>query len=474
MRRQYCKFHPLEPALWYNPRSHIAYCERCVDSGETRGGLGQANCYLSGDELQYLGSANIARPFWEILGQFFRYPFKPDSLMMIGIFVVATWAVLSMTAITALPFMLLFALVILACITRYGFLILEFTAEGREAPPTLQETFASAGFEVLFQQVVVQVVFIAFVLLVDRLGSDFLSVLALALVVFVTPASLMILATEKTISLAVNPASIMHLIRSVGWSYILLYAFLFLLWGAEAAFFEVFADEISPQYFIPVFVGVTLYFLMVAYNLMGYVIFQYQAEIGFVAEDALAREKRRVAVDPLDAKVEVLVKEGRYDKAAEALSKHLRSQPSSLRHHDKLARLLIAMDDREQALAHAQVYLEQVFKLGDDSRLYFLYSDYEKLDRKFLPELPDICYALAQQLFRRGKFNQACHLVANLHKRAPAFTKIPDAYLLMARALFDGLKDRYKASQYLKFIKANYPEFNDMAQVDALLAECSH
>jgi len=207
---------------------------------------------------------------------------------------------------------------------------------------------------------------------------------------------------------------------------------------------------------------------------MGYVIFQYQTEIGFVAEDALAREKRRVAVDPLDAKVDVLVKEGRYDKAAEALSKHLRSQPSSLRHHDKLARLLIAMDDREQALAHAQVYLEQVFKLGDDSRLYFLYSDYEKLDRKFLPELPDICLALAQQLFRRGKFNQACHLVANLHKRAPAFTKIPDAYLLMARALLDGLKDRYKASQYLKFIKANYPGFNDIAQVDALLAECTH
>lgn len=472
MRRQYCKFHPLEPALWYNPRSHIAYCERCVDSGETRGGLGQARCFLSGDELQYLGSANIAKPFWENLGQFFRYPFKPDSLMMIGVFVVASWAVLTMVDTTGIVLMLVGALVILACITRYGFLILEFTAEGREAPPTLQETFASAGFEVLFQQVAVQVVFVLFLVAVHRLGSDFLDVVALALVVFVTPASLMILATDKSIALAINPASIWHLISSVGWSYLLLYAFLFLLWGAEAAFFEVFAGEIAPQYFIPVFVGVTLYFLMVAYNLMGYVIFQYQAEIGFVAEDQQAREKRRATVDPLDARVEVLVKEGRYEKAAEALTKHLRAQPGSLRHHDKLSRLLIAMDDREQALAHAQSYLENVNKLGDEARLYFLYSDYEKLDSTFMPEQPSICLALAHQLFRRGKFPQVCHLLVNLHKRAPGFDRIPEAYLLVAQTLLDGMKDTYKASQYLKFIKAKYPECKEISQVNTLLAQC--
>lgn len=472
MQRQYCKFHPLEPALWYNPRAHMAYCERCVESGESRGGLGEARCFLTGDELQYLGSANIAKPFWEILGQFFRYPFKTDCLVMIGVFVVASWGVLSVVGNSGLLFLLVGALLILAYITRYGFLILEFTAQGRDAPPTLQETFASSGIEVLFQQVAVQIVFLVFLGAVDRLGSEFLSILALALVVFVTPASLMILATEKTISLAIHPSSIWHLIRSVGWSYLLLYAFLFLLWGAEAAFFEVFADEIAPQYFIPVLLGVTLYFLMVAYNLMGYVIFQYQADIGFVAEDQQAREKRRATVDPLDAKVEVLVKEGRYDKAAEALTKHLRTQPSSLRHHEKLSRLLIAMDEQEQALAHAQVYMEHVHKLGDDARLYFLFSDYERLDSKFLPEQPAICLTIAHQLFRRGKFPQVCHLLVNLHKRAPNFDGIPEAYVLMAQALLDGMKDTYKASQYLKFVKAKYPECKEISQVDQLLAQC--
>ncbi|HAU15125.1 MAG TPA: hypothetical protein DCS92_15510, partial [Gammaproteobacteria bacterium] len=113
---------------------------------------------------------------------------------------------------------------------------------------------------------------------------------------------MMILATEKTIAAAISPTSIAHLIRSVGWSYLLLYAFLFLLLGAESALFEVFAAEISAQFFVPVFVAVTLYFLMVGYHLMGYVLFQYQAEIGYVAEDQQARDRRRRTIDPVDAK----------------------------------------------------------------------------------------------------------------------------------------------------------------------------
>jgi len=59
MSGQYCKYHPLEPALWYSSRRHMAFCERCVESSETLGGYGQARCLVSGEELDYLGSANL-------------------------------------------------------------------------------------------------------------------------------------------------------------------------------------------------------------------------------------------------------------------------------------------------------------------------------------------------------------------------------------------------------------------------------
>ena len=106
MSRQYCKYHPLEPALWYNSRSHVAYCERCVDSSETSAGFGQAICYLNGEDLQYLGSANTAQPFWDRLGQFFRFPLHKNSLAMIAFLVLATWAVVGMLEVGFWPLLL--------------------------------------------------------------------------------------------------------------------------------------------------------------------------------------------------------------------------------------------------------------------------------------------------------------------------------------------------------------------------------
>lgn len=473
MVRQFCKYHPLEPAMWYSTNRHIAYCERCVDSGETLGGLGQAKCLVTGEELDYLGSANTAQPFWDRLGAFFRFPLKKDSLVVIAVFMVLTWILVGMVNATSFVVFIVGGLLLLACITRYGFMIIEHSAEGRFDPPTLQETFSESGFGVLFQQVVVQLVFAGFTILVALLHSDFLDVLANAMVIFIAPASMMILATEKTITAAISPSAIIHLIRSIGWSYLLLYAFLFLLIGAESALFEVFAEEISAELFIPVFVGVTLYFLMVGYHLMGYVIFQYQSEIGFIAEDQQARERRRITVEPVDAKSEILVKEGQYQKAAEILTKYLMSNPNSVRHHEKLSRLLLAMGDREQALAHGQRYMTVLNELGDDSRLYFLYGSYEVMDPGFKPEQPEVVFNLANQFFNRGKYKQVCQLLANFHKSAPHFEQIPDAYLIMARSLLDGFRQKEKAAQYLKFVKAKYPAFKGLAEVDQLLRQCS-
>lgn len=472
MARQFCKYHPLEPAMWYSTQRHIAYCERCVDSGETLGGLGQAKCFTTGEELDYLGSSNTAQPFWDRLGVFFRYPLKQDSLLVIAVFMVLTWVLVGLTDITSFVFFVIGGLLLLACITRYGFMIIEHTAEGRFDPPTLQETFSESGFSVLFQQVVVQLVFAGFTILVAMLNSSFLDVLANALVIFVAPASMMILATEKSISSAISPAAISHLIRGIGWSYLLLYAFLFLLLGAEAALFEVFAEEVSAELFIPVFVGVTLYFLMVGYHLMGYVIFQYQSEIGFIAEDQQARERRRRTVEPVDAKSEILVKEGQYQQAAEVLTRYLMANPNSVRHHDKLSRLLLAMEDKEQALAHGQRYMVVLNGLGDDSRLYFLFGSYQALDPAFTPDDPEVVLNLAHQFFNRGKYKPVCQLLANLHKSAPHYDRIPEAYLLVARALVEGFQHTQKATQYLKFIKAKYPDFKELAEVEQLLAQC--
>ncbi len=472
MSRQFCKYHPLEPALWYNPRTHVPYCERCVDSSESAAGFGTAVCFLTGEELQYLGGANTAQPFWDRLGLFFRFPLHRNSLLMLVFFVLLTWGVLASLELSLLPVLLVGGLFLLACVTRYGFLIIEHSASGRFEPPSLTEALSGSGLDVLFQQVIMQVVFVGFVFLVGKLNSAFLDVVAQATVLFVWPASMMLLATEKSVTLAVSPSAIWHFIRSIGWAYLLLYGFLFLLIGAQTAFYGIFAHEVAPLAFIPVFVAITLYFMMVSYHLMGYVVFQYQAEIGFVAEDQLARQKRRITADPVHKKVDLLVKEGQYEKAVSTLNHAINQQKRNLNYHEKLSRLLRATQDREQALAHGQHFLTLLNEIGDISRIYFLYSDLQKIDQHFLPDDPDVCLCLAHQMYQRGKYKQTCQLMLNMHKRAPRYQRIPEAYLLMARALMDGFENKQKAVQYLRYIQTTHPEFEQMDEVEQLLATC--
>lgn len=472
MPRQYCRYHPLEPAMWYNPGNHASYCERCVDSSETRGGVGQAKCYVNGAGLTYLGSAHTAQPFWDRLPAMFKYPMQKNSLIMTGLIIAMLFGVVSV-GLTFLPVLIAGGLVLLGWTTRYAFLILEHSAEGRFDAPNLSEAFSGSGLSLLVQQIVVQVIFGVLAGLISILGSSLLDTLVSAVLLLIWPASMILLATERSIRVAASPSAIWHLISSIGWAYLLLYAFLMLLFGVQAALFGIFAEEIPLHWFLPLFLGLMLYFMMACFHLMGYVVFQYQAEIGFVAEDQLAREKRRLRLEPVDAMSELLVKDGQYQRAVEILIRHLKQRPDSIRHHEKLSKLLLAMGDSDEGLAHGQHFMEIVHRMGDDARLYFLFSRYQELDAGFKPQQPELCLALAQQFFQRGKYEQVCQLLANLHKTAPNFAGIPDAYLLIAQALLDGFNDHYKAGQYLKFVTMKYPDFNRQDQVKSLLADCA-
>ena len=467
--RQYCYFHPLEPALWYHPNTHVLFCERCVDHEETGGGLAQARCFLTGDELTYLGGANTAQPFWQRTGDFFRYPLKPDSLLMMAIFTLIAWALFGLASGGGLVFMAIGAVMLLSLMTRYGLMIIEHSAEGRFDPPTLNETFAGSGFDMLFKQVAVQAIFFAGLIAIELVQIGWLTLLAQALVILILPASVMILALEKSISMAVSPSSIWHLIRSVGWAYLLFYGFLVLIWGAFMTVSQALVKDIPASYILPLILLAIQYFSMMSYHLMGYVLFQYQADIGFVAEDQLAREKRRQVWESVDLKTEVLVKSGQYQQAINALTKYLRQHPNSLRHHDQLSKLYAATGQTEAALVHGEHLLTVVQGLGDDARLYFFWQHLCSLKPDFTPQDPAVRYHLAQQLSQRGKYQAACRLLSNLHKDAPHFEYLPDAYHLMAQMLLEGLNHPAKARSYLQFVQQQFPEYAHSEQVVALL-----
>lgn len=465
--RSYCKYHPLEPAIWHNPRPDEFYCEKCVEGDESAGGHGVAKSLTTSEELQYLGSANSAAPFWEILPEIFAYPFHKNSIILLGVLIVLGGLLMQSGGVVSL--VVLFCL--LAIMTKYGFSIIASSASGGAEPPKVAKAM-SGGFDLLGKQLIVQVVFGGFIYVVGMAGSAVLDFLAFAIVVFILPASLMVFAVEEDVTSAVNPGVLVGFIGHVGWAYLLLYAFLFLLSGASVSVVALFSEEVSTATLFTMLTASSLYFLMVAYRLMGYTIFQFQRELGFVSEDQKTKERRRKHLNVADAKIEVMIKEGRYESAFKLLHKESKLRPNSMQIHESLSKLLHAMGDKERYQEHGNAYMKMVHGLGDESRLYFLYCQYHDDDASFLPEAPEIRHRLAEQFYQRGKYTEAISLVANLHKDSPHYLDVPNAYLLLARVLVEGLSKPKKAMQYLGFIKHNYPNFPNKAEVAELVVLC--
>ena len=358
----------------------------------------------------------------------------------------------------------------LAAITKYGFMVIEQTARGDFNPPPWSKAF-SGDLSIFFKQIGVQIIFGVFLTAVAYIGSDALNFLASLIVIFVMPASLMIFAMEEDIATAVSPAHLFDFITRIGGAYFILYIFLILFSMAHLGFFSLLWGEVPEAWLGPLFVCASLYFMLVTYHLMGYVIFQYQQALGFVSEDEKTAERRMKAIDPYDARIDVLVKEGRYEDCLKVFKKALHYHPNDFKNHDNLSKLLVAMGDTETALEHGNSYLTRLHKMGDDARLYFLYSFYQQIDPEFLPDEPGVRHVVAEQLYGRGKYDLVIKLLARMHNLYPNYGDIPGAYFLLAETLYRGKNRKDKALQFLGFIEHNYPQYHKIQQVQLLRQE---
>ncbi|MCG8313646.1 MAG: hypothetical protein MI976_10550 [Pseudomonadales bacterium] len=466
MKRKYCKYHPMAAALWWSDDFQNGYCERCVEHSESSAGAPTAKSLLTGDDLEYMGSAHSAMPFWERIPVLFKYPLQKESLLFLAVIMLVGGVMSSLGGLIALAGIF----ISLAAITKYGFMVIETTARGKFTPPPWGAAF-TGDMNLFFKQLGVQLIFAAFLGVVAWAGIEALNIVTTLLVLLVMPASIMIFAMEEDIGTAVSPTFLLNFIGRIGGAYFILYLLLILFSMAHLGFFSLLWEEVPQAWLAPLFVSASLYFMMVMYHLMGYVIFQYQSELGFVSEDEKTAQRRMKAIDPYDAKVDVCLKEGRFQDAIRVLKKGLHHNPNDFKKHDSLSKLLVAVGDKETALEHADAYMAKLHKVGDDARLYFIYSFYQKVDDSYMPDDPGVKHVLAEQFYSRGKFELTIRLLANFHKSYPHYSDVAGAYLLVAEALFYGLKKADKSLQFLGFIKRHHSEFRHMEKVDQLIQE---
>ncbi|MEX2474637.1 hypothetical protein [Marinobacter sp.] len=457
-----CHYHPGDPAKWHCGECQTHYCTRCMPDADSR--KRHALCPHCSRAMRYLGAATEVVPFWNRLSAFFRYPFHTDPLIVI--------AICTLVPLMVKPNLLgvIITLVLAVALLKYTYDVIRHTAEGHMKPPAVSVAFTGSGFNIVILQLLVFVVMGGLVGAAAMVGGALLMMLTLAFVVLALPASIMVLAMERSVGAAVNPMNLAVLISRIGSPYFLLYAYLILLTLASGAAQD-FAATHFPVWFSQPLAGfLNSTFTLILFHMLGYLLFQYQEELGFASdlqdEEAPGDVQHQDRSARFDADIDINLKDGNYDRVQSMLKEALIKDRDNPQRIGQLFQLLSARNDTAELYRYHPRILGWLANRNDGDSLATLLEDLEGVETGFRLDDPELAVHCARSLYQRGQYKALLKLLQDFLKRFPDSNELAPAYLLVAQALANGLNQWEKATAFLNFIQkrcANHPLHGQIA-----------
>lgn len=440
----FCKYHPTEHAQYVCHQCELNCCSECVVGGET---FGTECCPLCGSRLDFLGDATNAEPFWRRIDKSFKYPIRKETLMLI-IGVAVTSAVLAnVGGFIAFVVMLLLT----GAMMKYSFICMVATANGHMQAPPISEAF-TGGVRLILSLTGMLIIMTAIVFTVySQLGVYAAAVLGLFYMVCF-PAVLMHYALSDSILASINPLNILHTVKTIGFPYALLLAFIAMMSVSVATIHGLIGDGYSVVA-VALQSMVSDYYMVVLFHVMGYILFINQYGFGYEARREDDEQQPLIplsAEERLLATVAIFVKEGDFSRAFEELSKAVKSQPSE-RLYQRYFDLAFASRSVDQLRRLVPQYMGYLIRRGRERQIYDLYRKTLHVDKQFLPETPLGCHQLAGICMTHGSPELGVRLLNGLHRRFPDYDNLSGAYILMADLLEMIPKAAHKASEYRAF-----------------------
>lgn len=440
MKKQYCKFHPLEAASYFCESCDQHTCKTCSNEGDVHQPVTQ--CFTCGQPLESLGATHTAVPFWRNLESIFKYGIHPQALIAIGIAVGLSLLSLVM------PFLIL---LYAAFITKYCFSCLERTAQGQMTAVDFTKAY-SGGFKLMFQVFGIILTAIIAIMLTNQFIGTGLAVLLGLLALLAFPASMIILAIEEDLKEAVNPLNLLQLILKIGPGYLLLIVFLIIMMSSTEALLY-FIDDSYAMTKIILGAIATSYYSIVMYHLMGYVIFQYQGNIGFVAEEEHGPKHHRTDDQLITAEVSVLVKSGNYKKAISRYEYWLKQHPNSPRIEDDYFKLLLNMNDQEATFVYADKYLHKLLEQNNDLKAIHIIKQLLARYKAYKPFQAGLRIRAANALTEAEEYKISAALLKDFHKDfLNNKSGIIEAYELMVKVLGNFPNMKKQQDMYQHFV----------------------
>jgi len=307
------------------------------------------------------------------------------------------------------------------------------------------------------------------------LGGSLLLLLTLAFVVLALPASIMVLAMERSVGAAVNPLNLATLIARIGSPYFLLYGYLILLVLASGAAQDFALTHFSGWVSRPLAGFLNSTFTLMLFHMLGYLLFQYQEELGFAADyqDAVEPENQhhRDRSQRFDADLDMSLKDGHYDRAQTLLLEQLKREPDSSLRIGQLYRLLAARNDIRSLHANHPRILAWLAARHDGKALANLLLQLQQADPQFCLQNAELSVTVAGALYRSGHYRLALQLLQDFHKRFADSQALVPAYLLAAQTLANGLGQWEKATAFLDFIQRQCPQHPQHSEIRHFLVQ---
>ncbi|HEX7914372.1 hypothetical protein [Rudaea sp.] len=388
-------------------------------------------------------------PFWNRLRTISLYAFRGESL--ITLIVLSACSLLSL-----LPGVgVIIRLLVTVAFYKFGFEVLHATADGRMDPPAgglrVEE---SSGWSAIW----LQTGFIALAVLALLLFGPVFGLIAVIVLAFGWPGAMMSLAIDGSVSHALNPVTWLSIMSRLGWPYFvatLLCLVIYVSMANAQALFAPFLPSVLAIFLAQFLSG---YALVTTCHLMGYLVHQYQDELGYVSDQPASaptppRDPDRDVLDQTEA----LIRDGKAEEAAKLLHAQLRSRGGADTAHLRYRKLLRLIGDRDGQLQHGREYLSSLVARDKEILAVDIARECAELDPAFAPTRAEETTWVAHKAAQLGQSQTALRLLSGFHRRHPDSADIPKNYLLAATLMFERFNRDKDAHALLTQLQKSYP-----------------
>lgn len=465
-----CSLHRSKAAHFECHQCGSTLCDDCISIKETPG-LGGKNrdyfCPACEWPANMIGLGNVMEPFWNRLSSIFLYPFQLTPLILTFI----------LSALGAFfPGNIFVQLAVWVIMMKYAYAALIFTAQGALKAPDVTWKLLNEDVLQVFKQ------FAVFFLI--GVGASFIfgfSMIAGIIFAFVMigclPAIIMVLVSTNSVFQAVNPFVFIPIITRIGWPYVLMYLFLFFLFGAPAALFAFLPVEAIP---VLLLAFLSLFFSqlysIISYHLMGYVLLQYHEEIGysvdyeFFVENQGDKKKRKEKSPEEEAKtgLALLVKAGKYPEAIQRVLPLMREDNPEFELSEKFYQLLKMAGEDENAAIYSAKHLDVLVRNNKRQKAMELFPEIKASSSA--PPSPESVFNVASWYEERNDPRNALSTYGYFTKNFKNHSLTPEVYYYSAKILYDKANNSKKAKQILKAIIRTFPDHEIVPEAKEYLA----